>query len=243
LEKINRKEELVCETGAGVAEPGQSMHIGAVCAGLKIPSRRGTWVRIPPPAPLCFPDRFYLLKYEQYFWSKCSYNLLKGETSKGNFVKNQVHNSIYLQPDFVKYFRLTMLQQEVIKLLVLHNRLSTIRLAKLADRHYESVWRCLKHMEEKGLVCVVETKKGLTNRYKKLFAITGMAFQGLFNVDPEIIQRMGAWIYTIREVSPNKLVEALVYLPQKDELRRVIIPASNEHMDSARSMAMSMRTE
>ena len=51
LEKINRKEELVCETGAGVAEPGQSMHIGAICAGLKIPSRRGTWVRIPPPAP------------------------------------------------------------------------------------------------------------------------------------------------------------------------------------------------
>ena len=54
LEKINRKEELVYETGAGVAEPGQSIRLGAVCAGLKIPSRRGTWVRIPPPAPrLC----------------------------------------------------------------------------------------------------------------------------------------------------------------------------------------------
>ena len=49
------EEGVVCETGAGVAEPGQSTRMGTVCAGLKIPSRRGTWVRIPPPAPrLCF---------------------------------------------------------------------------------------------------------------------------------------------------------------------------------------------
>ena len=49
--KDNRREVLVYETGAGVAELGQSTCVGSICAGLKIPSRRGTWVRIPPPAP------------------------------------------------------------------------------------------------------------------------------------------------------------------------------------------------
>lgn len=47
------------QLGAGVAEPGQTIGIGAygaVCAGLKIPSRRGTPVQIRPPAL----RRFYI---------------------------------------------------------------------------------------------------------------------------------------------------------------------------------------
>ena len=139
---------------------------------------------------------------------------------------NQDCDKIHLQSDFVKCFRLTRLQKEIIKLLVLHNRLSAIRLSKFTNRHYESVWRCLKNMENKGLVQVVENRKGITNRFKKLFTITATTFQGLLSVDPDLLPYFGAWIYTVREVSAGKLVEALIYKPEENKLTRVIIPLS-----------------
>ena len=53
LGKINRKEEVVLRTRCrgSRAWPIPHKHNGALCAGLKIPSRRGTWVQISPPAP------------------------------------------------------------------------------------------------------------------------------------------------------------------------------------------------
>jgi len=94
-------------------------------------------------------------------------------------------------------------------------------------------------MEKKGLVQVVKTKKGSTRRLKKLFQITGTAFQGLFNIDPELLWYMKSWIYTLKEISPNELVEALVYMPHEDKLTRVIIPANDENMELARKIAIS----
>jgi len=94
-------------------------------------------------------------------------------------------------------------------------------------------------MERKGLVQVVKTKKGSKKQLKKLFQITGTAFQGLFNIDPEFLWHMRSWIYTLKEIKPNELVEALVYLPHKDKLTRVIIPANDESMELARKIAVS----
>ncbi len=104
-----------------------------------------------------------------------------------NSVKALAHHIIHLNPDFIASFRLTELQKELVKELVLHGPASATRLAKITGRHYESVWRSLGYMENKDLVQVVETKRGSTKRLKKLFQITGMAFQGLFNIDPKLL--------------------------------------------------------
>lgn len=158
-------------------------------------------------------------------------------------MKTLTHHIIRLNPGFIASFRLTKLQKELIKALVLYGPASATRLAKITRRHYESIWRSLGYMEGKGLVQVAETKRGSTKRLKKLFQITGMAFQGLFDIDPELLYYMGSWIYTLREISSNRLVEALVYLPHEDRLTRVIIPASDKFMELARKVAMSMPHE
>lgn len=149
------------------------------------------------------------------------------------------YDNIRINPEFVRNFKLTKLQQDLIKALALFGPASSSRLTKLVKRHYESVWRSLRYMEKKGLVQVVKTKKGSTRRLKKLFQITGTAFQGLFNIDPELLWYMKSWIYTLKEISPNELVEALVYMPHEDKLTRVIIPANDENMELARKIAIS----
>jgi len=149
------------------------------------------------------------------------------------------YEDIRLNSEFVKYFKLTKLQQDLIRALVVCGPASSSRLTKIIKKHYESVWRSLRYMERKGLVQVVKTKKGAIKRSKKLFQITGTAFQGLFNIDPKFLWYMRSWIYTLKEISPNELVEALVYLPHDDKLTRVIIPANDERVELARKTAIS----
>lgn len=153
------------------------------------------------------------------------------------------YGNIRLNSKFIKYFRLTKLQQDLIKALVVFGPASSSRLARFVRRHYESVWRSLKYMEGKGLIRVTAIKRGSTNRPKKTYEITGMAFQGLLNIDLDIAWQMGSWIYTLREISRDKLVEALVYLPQDDKLHRVIVPLKDEYMELARKTALSMHVE
>jgi len=98
-------------------------------------------------------------------------------------------------------------------------------------------------MEGKGLVRVTKIKRGPTNRPKKMYEITGVAFQGLLNIDVDIAWQMGSWIYTLREISRDKFLEALVYLPQEDKLQRVIVPLKDEYMELARKTALSMHSE
>jgi predicted ArsR family transcriptional regulator len=153
------------------------------------------------------------------------------------------HNNIVLNSEFVEYFRLTKLQRLLIKLLILHGPASAFRLTKLARRHYESTWRSLKYLESKGLVRVAKTKKGSTNRTKTLYEITGVAFQGLLNIDLSVAWQMGSWIYAIREICQDALLEVLVYLPKEDKLSRVVVPLKEEYMELARKTAQTMPSE
>lgn len=153
------------------------------------------------------------------------------------------YDDIVLNSEFVKCFRLTNLQQLLIKLLILHGPASAFRLTKLAKRYYESVWRSLKYLESKDLVRATRAKKGSTNKTKTLYEITGVAFQGLLNIDLSVAWHMGAWIYTIKEIRPDELVEALVYLPKEDRLSRVIVPLKEECMELARKTAQSTPCE
>lgn len=153
------------------------------------------------------------------------------------------YDNILLNSDFVKNFRLTKTQQLLIKLLILHGPASAFRLTKLTGKYYESVWRSLKYMESKGLVHVTTTRKGLTNKTKTLYEITGVAFQGLLNIDLDIAWQMGTWIYAIKEIRRDALLEVLVYLPEEDKLSRVIVPLKEEYMELARKTAQSMPCE
>lgn len=153
------------------------------------------------------------------------------------------YENIRLNSEFIKYFRLTKLQQDLIRALVVYGPASSSRLTKLVRKHYESVWRSLNYMRGKGLVSVTKIKRGSTNRPKKMYEITGVAFQGLLNIDLDIAWQMGSWIYTLREISRDKLLEALVYSPQEDKLRRVIVPLKDEYMELARKTALSMHGE
>lgn len=76
-----------------------------------------------------------------------------------------------------------------------------------------------------------------------MYEITGAAFHGLLNIDLNIAWQMGSWIYTLREISPEKLIEALVYLPQEYKLHRIIIPLKDEYIELARKTALSMHGE
>ena len=153
------------------------------------------------------------------------------------------YNNISLNSEFAKYFRLTKLQQCLIKSLILVGPASPFRLKKLVRRHYESVCRSLKHLESEGLIHIASTKKGLTNKTKNLYDITGVAFQGLLNIDLDIAWQMGSWIYIIKEIRRDELLEALVYLPKEDKLHRLVVPLKDEHMELARKTALSMMHE
>ncbi len=153
------------------------------------------------------------------------------------------HNNIVLNSEFVKYFRLTRLQQSLIKLLILHGPASTFRLTKLEKKHYESVWRSLKYLESKGLVRVARKKQGSTNKSKVLDEITGVAFQGLLDIDLSIAWQMGSWIYVIKEMQQDVLLEVLVYLPKEDKITRVVVPLKEEYLELSREAALSMPCE
>jgi len=153
------------------------------------------------------------------------------------------YNNISLNSELVKYFRLTKLQQCLIKALILVGPASSFRLTKLVRKHYESVWRSLKHLENKGLVRATSTKKSLTNKTKNMYDITGVAFQGLLNIDLDMAWQIGSWIYVIKEIRPDDLLEALVYLPKENRLHRVIVPLKDEHIELARKTALSMSRE
>ena len=145
-----------------------------------------------------------------------------------------------INEEYKKHFKISELQRNILISVIIYGPISSFKLSKMLKKHYESVWRSIKKLSEKGLLTIYNVKNSVSKKNIKLCEITGMGLQGFLNIDLELAWYINNWIYTIKEFEDENIIYALHYHVDKGKITRVIIPAGEEYIKLAKEVAVSI---
>ena len=145
-----------------------------------------------------------------------------------------------INEEYKKHFKISNLQRDILISVIIYGPINSFKLSKMLKKHYESVWRSIKKLSEKGLLTIYNLKNSASKRDIKLCEITGMGLQGFLNIDLECAWYLNNWIYTIKEFKDGNIIYALHYHVDKDKITRVIIPTGEGNNKLAKEVALSL---
>ncbi len=145
-----------------------------------------------------------------------------------------------INEEYKKHFKISNLQRDILIPVIIYGPISSFKLSKMLKKHYESVWRSIKKLSEKGLLTIYNVKNSASKRNIKLCEISGVGLQGFLNIDLEFVWYINNWIYTIKEFKDGNIIYALHYHVNKGKITRIIIPTGEEYIKLAKEVAVSI---